>query len=176
MTFAHTGHCINIWAAGTQDAMPHACVWGGPSSTTEDANPVHRTRAVRPVPRPVIRQLIRDTCPPADCATGLEASRSHDGRQRADLPNRGRCTCECFCVGWHVHASSDSGLETRNISALQHRYPHPGTPIAAYRSRPRSARSGNSHLAGPTFLGLVGARSPQGDSAWRGLSLDLSRS
>jgi hypothetical protein len=48
----------------------------------------------------------------------------------------------CLCVGWHVHAPTESGLGTRNESALQHRYPHPGPPIAAYRSRPRSARSG----------------------------------
>ena len=62
--------------------------------------------------------------------------------------------CACLCVGWHVHAPPESGLETRSISALQHRYPRPGTPIAPYRSRPRSARSGVTlTLPGLSFWG-----------------------
>ena len=54
-------------------------------------------------------------------ATGLEACRSHDGRQRPDL-NRGRCSCTCLCADQHAHplsAARAGGRHTRGKIVLQ---------------------------------------------------------
>jgi hypothetical protein len=100
-----------------------------------------------------------------------------------------RCTefaryCRIADVAW-VHAYALVGMFTRRLRAdwkapATNRHFSIVIRIQARRS-PHIGHAqigplwGNSHLAGPTFLGLVGARSHKGGSAWRAPDIALHR-